>query len=167
MSCLWAKQRGDTASNEGKKWAPHVFILKGHLCKTINRLLPRLLMTDEKIRALHFVWLSLTSGIEFCFRIHSMENCWFERLCRYLSSKNFESKFLAAFTSIVEKSQEFSNVRVLQIFEFKVVLSILNSRKILKWNLFSTDSVTKSATRKLSVFWDLTYTLTLTCYLTG
>ena len=46
------------------------------------------------------------------------------------------------------KSQEFSNVRALQIFERKVLLSILNSRKIFKRDLRSSDSVAKFETQK-------------------
>ena len=52
------------------------------------------------------------------------------------------------------KSQEFSNVWVLQIFERKVLLSTLNSRKIFERDILSSDSVAKSATQKPWVFRD-------------
>ena len=52
------------------------------------------------------------------------------------------------------KSQEFSNVRALQIFERKVLLSILNSRKIFERDLLSSDSIAKFATQKPWLFWD-------------
>ena len=47
------------------------------------------------------------------------------------------------------KSQEFSNVGALHIFEHKVLLSVLNSGTIFERNLLSPDSVTKSATQNL------------------
>ena len=46
-------------------------------------------------------------------------------------------------------SQEVSNVRALQILERKVLLSILNSRKLFERDFLLSDSVAKSATRKL------------------
>ena len=46
------------------------------------------------------------------------------------------------------KSQEFLNVRTLQIFERKVFLTVLNSRKIFERDILSSDSVAKCATQK-------------------
>ena len=54
------------------------------------------------------------------------------------------------------KSQEFSNVRALQIFERKVLFSLLNRRTIFDRDLRSSDSVAKFATQKPWVFWDWT-----------
>ena len=47
------------------------------------------------------------------------------------------------------KSEEFSNMGALHIFERKALLSVLNSRTIFERNLLSLDSVTKSVTQKL------------------
>ena len=52
------------------------------------------------------------------------------------------------------KSEEFSNVWALQILERKVLLSVLNSRKIFKRDILLSNSVEKSATQKSSVFCD-------------
>ena len=52
------------------------------------------------------------------------------------------------------KSQEFSKGWALPILERKILLSVLNSWKILECDLLSPDSVAKSATQKPSVFWD-------------
>ena len=47
------------------------------------------------------------------------------------------------------KSQEFSNVRALQIFKRNVLFSVLNSRTIFERDLRSSDSVAKFATQNL------------------
>ena len=49
------------------------------------------------------------------------------------------------------KSQEFPNVRALQIFERRVLFSVLNSRTIFEHHLCSSDSVAKFATQNSSV----------------
>ena len=46
------------------------------------------------------------------------------------------------------KSQEFSNVKAIQIFERRVLLTVLNGRKIFKLDILLSGSVTKSATQK-------------------
>ena len=50
------------------------------------------------------------------------------------------------------KSQEFSNVRAIQVFERKILFSVLNSGTIFERDLRSSDSVAKFATQKTWVF---------------
>ena len=61
--------------------------------------------------------------------------------------------------------QEFSNVWASQIFECKVLLSILNSRKIFEGNILSSDSVAESVTQKRG--FSVTDVITATLLLTG
>ena len=92
---------------------------------------------------------------------------WFEKTLFQVSSpqaiagRNNKNEYLVDFRispfsyfvnnpwSQFAKSEEFSNVGALHIFERKALLSVLNSRTIFERNLLSLFSVTKSATQKL------------------
>ena len=75
---------------------------------------------------------------------HSILKC-----CIMFSGVKLSMGSFVLFMSLqVVTTQEVSNVRALQIFERKVLLSILNSRKRFERDLLSSDSVAKSATRK-------------------
>ena len=75
----------------------------------------------------------------------------YSRLVRPLVPEPYD---LLIITIQFAKSQKFSNVWVLQIFERKVLLSKLNSTTIFVRDILSSDGVAKSATQMPWVFCD-------------